>query len=428
MLTTDFSIGALSQAFRAQDKAHYPFSAVVADRDNYLKLLSAKIENGTFDFDRLVEKTIGRFRAYRTKHLGDDLVLRRLASVIAHHYRIKQSDRTALVKQTRVLLSEPIPKRILRLDIASFYESVQTTALATQLARDRRISHQSLSLIQKFFHCLKKQNITGLPRGLSISSALSEVVVQEFDSKAKNYPGVYFYGRYVDDIIIFGIDDPVEAQAAYATMLPPGMAFNASKCASFVVDCRCRRACIHAPAVCTCLSKCKCKMDPAQMHSLDFLGYKISFPDVHNTNNDESIKIFVGMSRKKINRIKTRLVRAALDHLANPSFPLLEQRVRFLTENYRVSSFKNKGRLKSGVYYNYALTNDNQWLQELDVFHRNLLFAKKTSLGTALSSSLMPAQRAALRRLSFKSGFTARRSSKVSANQMALIRKCWRRV
>lgn len=44
---------------------------------------------------------------------------------------------------------------------------------------------------------------TGLPRGLGISAVLSELRMKYFDLSLRRVEGVYYYARFVDDIIVF---------------------------------------------------------------------------------------------------------------------------------------------------------------------------------------------------------------------------------
>lgn len=43
----------------------------------------------------------------------------------------------------------------------------------------------------------------GLPRGLSISSVMSELYMKYFDLRIRRLEGVYYYARFVDDIVVF---------------------------------------------------------------------------------------------------------------------------------------------------------------------------------------------------------------------------------
>ncbi|EPM56853.1 phage-related reverse transcriptase/maturase family protein, partial [Pseudomonas syringae pv. actinidiae ICMP 19103] len=39
-------------------------------------------------------------------------------------------------------------------------------------------------------------------RGLALSATITEIVMQDFDNSIKELDGVFYYGRYVDDIIV----------------------------------------------------------------------------------------------------------------------------------------------------------------------------------------------------------------------------------
>ncbi|EGH68896.1 hypothetical protein PSYAC_29236, partial [Pseudomonas syringae pv. actinidiae str. M302091] len=38
--------------------------------------------------------------------------------------------------------------------------------------------------------------------GLALSATITEIVMQDFDNSIKELDGVFYYGRYVDDIIV----------------------------------------------------------------------------------------------------------------------------------------------------------------------------------------------------------------------------------
>ena len=173
MFTSEFSKEGLQSAFRRVDNGHYEFARNHHHRNLYIADIANKIQTGTFDFSHIKKKTIRDFYAYRTSKLGDELVLRRLTAVISQAYRIKQADRTAIVKQIISLIEEGAPKYILRLDVASFYETIDRQRVLNKIREDRSISNHSLSLLEKFFGRLTHPitHISALPELPRIAGA-----------------------------------------------------------------------------------------------------------------------------------------------------------------------------------------------------------------------------------------------------------------
>lgn len=53
----------------------------------------------------------------------------------------------------------------------------------------------------------------GLPRGLSISSVMSELYMKYFDLRIRRLEGVYYYARFVDDIVVFCSNEKTQENA-----------------------------------------------------------------------------------------------------------------------------------------------------------------------------------------------------------------------
>lgn len=426
MLTSEFSKEALQSAFRRVDNGHYEFARNPHHRSLYIGDIANKIQAGMFGFSHIKKKTIRDFYAYRTSKLGDELVLRRLTSVIGQAYRIKQADRTAIVRQIVSLIEEGSPKYILRLDIASFYETIDRKRILEIVREDRMVSNYSLSLLEKFFDRLTAVLPNGLPRGMGLSAALSELYLTDLDKKIRQAPGVYYFARYVDDIIIFLNSNPAELQGEIEKWLPSGMTLNKNKCLSFLVGCRCTHLCIHQPSPCPCSGKkCTCKPSKDKDLHLDYVGYRVHFSDVIKDGKAPQATA-VKISDKKIKRIKSRIIWAFLAFRDDHKFDLLHQRIRFLTENHTLKAAMSKGNLKTGIRYNYPLITDKSDLKDLDIFLRNILASSKTNFGLKLQILLNSSQRTALQKLSFVSGFNANRSRRLPSTLVKTIRKCWK--
>lgn len=136
-------------------------------------------------------------------YLCQNLVLRKLHKNIRRIYAVQQADRNSIVKQMKLLLSENVEMRIVRLDVRHFYESIDRQRIIEKLIDDARLSYHSLMLLQSLFNDPAIVAGTGLPRGLGISAALSELYMKYFDLEFKKIEGVYYYARFVDDIIVF---------------------------------------------------------------------------------------------------------------------------------------------------------------------------------------------------------------------------------
>ena len=115
------------------------------------------------------------------EYLCQDLVLRKLYNNIKRIYGVEQANRNQIVKQMVSLLKDESPKWIVRLDVRSFFESIDRTRLIVRFQEDGRLNYQSISLLANLFSHPVISSEGGLPRGLSISSVMSELYLKYID-------------------------------------------------------------------------------------------------------------------------------------------------------------------------------------------------------------------------------------------------------
>ena len=134
------------------------------------------------------------------------LISKFIALEIRNQYQLRPANRDEVVEELRVLLDNAMPKILIRADIHHFYESILQQDLLERIESDDYLTSTSVRYLRKFFYEYNKltnnQEHKGIPRGLSFSPALAEIYLREFDRKVKSINGVYFYKRYVDDIVL----------------------------------------------------------------------------------------------------------------------------------------------------------------------------------------------------------------------------------
>ncbi|CAJ8041354.1 phage-related reverse transcriptase/maturase family protein [Burkholderia pseudomallei] len=425
MYANEYSQRALNGLIRADEATLHPALSKEHNRIDYVRRIADKVRDYSFQFHAMKRIKVGEFHAYSPIKLGDTLVIRRLNNALRRAYRIKQSDRTDVVRQTIRLLAEPVPKYVIKLDIKSFYESVDRRALLHKLSHDRLLSPRSRGLLSNFFDSIGDQVPVGLPRGISLSATLSEIFMHTLDKRVRQIDGIYFAARYVDDLIIFSTIHPSSVIPKVEDLLPTGMRLNKGKCKSVFVGCRCTTGCIHT-GICPCIKKCSCTPDPAHRRILDYLGYRLSFNDVPaGAEKKNGMTVTVGMSSTKVKRYKTRVVLALRSHIASPDFQLLRERIRFLCENTEMRGPLLRGKLKTGIRFNYPLINDISELVELDDFLRSQLGAVRGKYGASVAASMSSSQKRALAEFSFRSGHQSCRSRRIHATVFSKIKACW---
>lgn len=352
---------------------------------------------------------------YSVNNFRDYFLIKRFIKTFKTINYIKQSNRIEIVDAIIALIQEYKPYYIIRLDIKEFYESINRQILLGSLNNDSIYSESTLKILVKLFNMLEIQGIDGLPRGISISPVLSEYYLRPFDKICKNMDSVFYYARFVDDIIIFttenlNIND-------LATNLPDGLTFHTKGDKS------------------QALSVYRDKNDKLQKFS--YLGYEFTLKSVRQ---NKSFDYFIDISPKKINKIKTRIVKSFLDYEKNKDFSLLLKRIRFLTHNFYIRNQYRDTKLKSGIYYNYKRITIDKFdeeyktdkaknplsLNQLDFFLRKIIFDKKFSMKVlGYGHGLTKIQAKQIARLSFNVGFRERKFWGFTVKELKNISICW---
>lgn len=414
-----------------------------AELRSELNLKSLEILNNKFEFDFFKN---GNNIILKNSDISQKIILRKLNDNIKRIYKDEQANRRIIIAQIKTLLEENCPFWILKTDIKSFYESIDRNRILNRLKEDAMLSYHSLYLLKRIFENPLVRNNNGLPRGINISSTLSEYYMRKFDRWAKQYSGVYFYARFVDDIIIFT---------------------NSKKSAHNI-------ECIINEKLSELAHGLKINLDKTKLFDgqkilkkepLNYLGYKF-YRDIQKSNHEKIIReekiirrlsykirdsgvlttfdeemslicytteevkiknrqIQIGIARNKIDKIKTRIVKSFLDFLNNENLTLLEDRIRFLTGNYPIRKGLNKNELRAGIYYNYIEINNYEDLKELDVFYRKILFSKNNLIGSKIGLKLSVENKRVLKKYSFVSGFQNKIYHFFTSNNLGDIVKCW---
>lgn len=200
MLNQTFSPQNLASLLRPSDFQKFKFTK---KNDDHLKVMAGvcqSLSDGSFTFSTLSCRHKKTKPVFSTECISDEMVLRKLNENLRRLYKVKQADRSVIVSQVTSLLKESVPMHILKMDIKSFYESISRNDILSKIKEDSLLSYQSFKLLELFFSGPQFCSMPGLPRGVCISATLSEIFMEDVDSKAMQLEGVYFYARYVDDI------------------------------------------------------------------------------------------------------------------------------------------------------------------------------------------------------------------------------------
>jgi len=318
---------------------------------------------------------------------------------------IKQANREQIVSNIHRLLRDPHSVRIYRLDIKSFYESIERQTLVAALESQWCVTRPSLDILRRIFDEMSLKSERGLPRGLSISATLAEQFMRRFDESVRSRSEVFFYARFVDDILVLttGNEHQKNFEHDIELGLPAGLKFNPTK--RNVLDWNTVGA------------------------SFEYLGYKFERGPQKSVNDE--INVHVDMATSKIRRTKTKLCVALKDYARTRDISLLADRIRFLSGNHVVGRKNKQQALRAGIYYSYCRINqhgEKSALRDLDRFMRRLMFGKKAPISRDASTRLSARERRKILRMSFFAGHHERRMCRFSYARLENVAKCWQHV
>jgi len=356
---------------------------------------------------------------YRLIQTPDELVVRKLQMNLKQCSPAALEGRSQIVRNLRLLLEEGVPYRVYRLDIRSFFESFDRQHVLHLVNSLCTLSPQSKLLIAALFKRHADLGGTGLPRGLALSAALSELLMRDFDRKVRWANDTFFFARYVDDIIIVTSAREIVSDFLknIQSWLPCGLTLNHQK--KSIVDTAGKVSKVDAP----CINR---------LLAFNYLGYKfdVSNPTKLVARNISDGKLFrkviVDITEKKIKKIKTRIIRSLMDFLKTGDWPLLKDRIVFLTQNFSVYNPKAGGKKVAGIYFSYPLaTLESPGLRNLDSFLRNAVLGKQGRIFARTSTLLTGKRRRELLGYSFVRGHTDRSFVHFSSQRISNIQKCW---
>lgn len=379
-------------------KEHRDFCSMLSKEDALTQIKAIcvdKVYDGTYTFN--IKNVDGVFKNACSwnsmEYLCQNLLIRKLNQNIMRAYRLKVVDRRKIINQLRQILKYKIPIEVLRKDVHHFFESVKPSKVIELLKSDGRITQQTQELIEQLLSQTTGMGAQGLPRGLSISSSLSEFYMRKFDYEFIRYDGMLLYCRFVDDMLFV--------------------------CTSYVNVEDIQQKVDNAFLRLDLIENTKKKQtlsssDLEAGQTFDFLGYKFEG------------KRTIGIADAKLNKIKTRIVISFKQYLKNKDGQLLVERMRYLS---CVSSIENSAlkNIRIGLPSNYVALNDDNSLNELDTFYRGLISCKKGTFGRDLQSLLSTdvALKRQLQSVNFKNSFFNRRKVNVTASRIHQINECW---
>lgn len=301
--------------------------------------------------------------AYAVGDMPSMLISKFIALEIRNQYQLRPANRDEVVEELRVLLDNPMPKILIRSDIHHFYECIDQQRLLERIEEDDYLTVTSVRYLRKFFYeynqLTNNQEHKGIPRGLSFSPALAEIYLREFDRKVKSINGLYFYKRYVDDIVLLvnpkkiSIDDCWDAIQEVAESLSLTLHEDDEKIVK-----------IHLPT------------NDGEPFSFNYLGYQFKYYDGHTELllTEEKVKRYCNTIDCVLRAYaKVANHRTKNEHGKKHTDGLMQfmHRIDALTGNGNLDSRRNF--VKTGLFYSNRLLTDLSQLEMLDRYMSDAL-------------------------------------------------------
>lgn len=351
---------------------------------------------------------------YKMRRLEDDLVLRKLTKNLLQFApeAVPPSGREFIVSNLKHFLREGVPYRVYRFDIRSFYESVPQSELLKMVTDLNELSGQSKEQLANVLRHFSDLGGTGVPRGLAISSVLSDLLMKNFDYEVARKANVYFYARYVDDIVL--VTNNLENDRSFVreleAQLPGELLFNPAKFRTAV-----------------CHERAKPVDTPSPQFSFDFLGYEFTVFEPKKGASEKYRSVRIDISGNKRRKIKTRLLRAFREYSSSGDVTLLRQRVQFLTSNFSLVDMDTGRKKLAGIYYGYPqLTEGAIALKELDHFLRRLILKPRGRVFHAAGATVSNKEKRVLLSFSFEAGHRDRIFAPFAPQEIGEIQECWK--
>jgi len=354
------------------------------DRDEQLlhclKDVSAHISRKSFrvDFDSQVGpggKPVFQISNHAPEH---HYAVKQISRNLSRLYKVKQANRNQIVGQLTDYLSDGFPYHILRTDVSKFFETIDHSEILKKIREDQLLSQTSLRLIEgilyRYGQIVGKAGL-GLPRGIGISSYLSELYMRDFDAEIRRSPDVVYYARYVDDIVLVFAPTPTSDLQSYRPMVRE--ALRKKKLLMNLTKTR------ETP-----LSNSG-EMLSRDGWQFEYLGYEFSF------SPKLTIRLSSSKQRKYMERLEASFRRYQSQKAKNSkkSYRLLLKRIRFLTSNTQLTH--NKQNAFVGIFFSNPHLTDYQQLKDLDC---RLRFLQSRVRSQSLQTKL--------NKFSFLSGYT----------------------
>ena len=140
MLNQTFSDRNLKKQIRTEDfNSIWNLPSDKARRDVLFSSISSAISESSYQVKEFKEIKGDGFSLFMPTDIVDEYALRKLNNNVQHLYKVKQADRYSIITLIISLINEFVPMNIIKLDVKSFYESINREELLKKLIMLRKL-------------------------------------------------------------------------------------------------------------------------------------------------------------------------------------------------------------------------------------------------------------------------------------------------
>jgi reverse transcriptase-like protein len=254
---------------------------------------------------------VGSKKSFSISNLTQKLILRTCATHLNRSVSSFNKSRSQIARELRPFLADGTAYNIYRLDIKSFFESIEKELLEKRIYELKNTSMHTKKIASRVMDYFDKTEGICVPRGLETSSILSNLYLEDFDNNITAMRDVFFYSRFVDDILIISSNEQSTRKFKKEILgyLPTGLFLNPNK------------------TKVTCVGK-RAKSGNVKVGNpvafFDYLGFRFTIidsplthpqevnPTAENKNLKKSNyrKVEIDLSPRKVKRLKEKICKA----------------------------------------------------------------------------------------------------------------------
>ncbi|QDV69662.1 Reverse transcriptase (RNA-dependent DNA polymerase) [Rosistilla carotiformis] len=342
-----------------------------------------------------VEATINRGKStLRVTSYADALFLRHCCRVLRSGDIHHPPSRQVICRQLKSVLESDVPHFIVRTDIAKCFGSMPAEQSLNLPSVRKKLKAVEFKWCKTLLRC-NDDPLQRLHYGLAISSDLAEHFLADFDRQVICHPGVVYYSRFVDDILIVTAARSGEhILEKVDCALPTGLSLNRGK-----------------------TSQCHWNDGIANRTEFEYLGY--SFMLTKKVQAKKRTAIEIGLSERKELQIRQRLDRVFLAFQESKDFLLLRDRLRYLTGGTTTHSNFTRRRVQIGLRSSHPELTNLKRLSSLDGYLHQWI---RTINSDGTDASLKTEQLRLLRRISFSASYKLNIRHRFSGKRLWLVR------